>query len=612
MEIIMQWFYDMRVGKKLIISFLIMACLTGFIGYLGIINMSNMNDLASSMYSRELMGVSHIKDANANLIYIDRASRNLLLASSTEERQKYLERIDKYKKDYVDFFEKARPLFWTEKGKAAISNIAKTWEEYIPVLAQLIELNKKEDISNKRESATLALGLLRDKIDAVDVALDEASNIKEDTAHKFANQILDTYQTSKYTLLGIIFGSILLGIILGIFISRSISKPLNATMIFAESVAKGNLDDTCAVSSRDEVGQLAESLRHMVGKLKEKIEEAFQKSQLAEQQTERAQSAMGEAEQAQKHAESKAEEILAAAKQLESIVEIVTSASEQLSAQIEQSSRGAEEQAHRIGETATSMEEMNATVLEVARNASSAASTADQAKVKAEEGSTVVGQVVKGIEQVQHQSQEMKNDMGNLGKQAEGIGQILNVISDIADQTNLLALNAAIEAARAGEAGRGFAVVADEVRKLAEKTMTATKEVGQAIRGIQDGTKKNIDNVERSATTIEDVTKLANTSGESLRQIVSLAEVTTDQVRSIATASEEQSSASEEINRSIEDVNRVSLETSEAMRQSAQAVGELAHQAQILKTLIADMRSDNGSNPATLPSGKKRLALGRA
>jgi len=303
--------------------------------------------------------------------------------------------------------------------------------------------------------------------------------------------------------------------------------------------------------------------------------------------------------------------ILHSANQLESVVEIVTSASEQLSAQIEQSSHGAEEQAHRIGETATSMEEMNATVLEVAKNASNAASSADQSRKKAEEGSHVVSQLVKGIEDVQNQSYEMKTDMGNLGRQAEGIGQILNVISDIADQTNLLALNAAIEAARAGESGRGFAVVADEVRKLAEKTMTATKEVGDAIRGIQDGTKQHIESVERSGKTIEEVTKLANTSGESLRQIVSLSEVTTDQVRSIATASEEQSSASEEINRSLEDVNRVSQETTDAMRQSAQAVVELANQAQVLKRLIDEMKSDGGTSSNSLPSGRKKLALGR-
>jgi len=181
--------------------------------------------------------------------------------------------------------------------------------------------------------------------------------------------------------------------------------------------------------------------------------------------------------------------------------------------------------------------------------------------------------------------------MTQLGTQAEGIGQIMNVISDIADQTNLLALNAAIEAARAGDAGRGFAVVADEVRKLAEKTMAATKEVGDAISGIQNGARKNQENVERAVTTIEQATTLAGQSGESLQQIVSLVEISTDQVRSIATASEQQSAASEEINHSIEEINRISRETATAMNQSAQAVGELANQAGTLRGLIENMKS---------------------
>jgi methyl-accepting chemotaxis protein len=184
--------------------------------------------------------------------------------------------------------------------------------------------------------------------------------------------------------------------------------------------------------------------------------------------------------------------------------------------------------------------------------------------------------------------------MTRLGAQADAIGRIMNVISDIADQTNLLALNAAIEAARAGEAGRGFAVVADEVRKLAEKTQNATKEVGEAIGGIQEGTRKNVANVDRTVIQIERATGLAGKSGEALGAIVELVDLSTDQVRSIATASEEQSAASEEINRAIEDISRISYETSDAMRQSAQAVGELAEQAQALSHMIEELKSDAG------------------
>jgi methyl-accepting chemotaxis protein len=236
------------------------------------------------------------------------------------------------------------------------------------------------------------------------------------------------------------------------------------------------------------------------------------------------------------------------------------------------------------------MEEMNATVMEVAKNASMAAESAGKASKKADEGSMVVRQVVAGINEVQQKALGLKADMTALGEQAQGIGAIMNVISDIADQTNLLALNAAIEAARAGDAGRGFAVVADEVRKLAEKTMVATKEVGDAIHAVQTGTGKNIENVDLAVRKINDVTGLAGKSGDVLDEIVSLVDVTTDQVRSIATATEEQSAASEEISGSIGGINGICDETATSARQSAAAVAELADQTKSLGNLIDKMR----------------------
>jgi methyl-accepting chemotaxis protein len=258
---------------------------------------------------------------------------------------------------------------------------------------------------------------------------------------------------------------------------------------------------------------------------------------------------------------------------------------------VEQSSRGAEMQTQRVEETSTAMGQMTATVLEVAQSASRAAQSSDVAREKARDGSGVVGQAVAAIGAVQDRALVLKDNMSALGRKSEDIGRIMNVISDIADQTNLLALNAAIEAARAGDAGRGFAVVADEVRKLAEKTMTATREVGEAIRGIQDGARETVGEVERTVEDIEAATGLARSSGLVLEDIVRLVVEATDQVRSIATASEEQSAASEEISRSVEEVNVISRETSEAMNQSARAVGELAEQALSLRTLIGELKA---------------------
>jgi len=375
-------------------------------------------------------------------------------------------------------------------------------------------------------------------------------------------------------------------------LDKIVVRPLRQLQTYAADVAKGDLDSVLALKLRNEIGSLADNLRAMVGSLKGKIAEADEKSQRAQEESERAAKATEAAEAARAAAErARAEGMLQAASKLEGVVETVTTASEELSAQVEQASHGAEQQTARVGETATAMEEMNVTVLEVARNAGQAAESAKSARGRAESGADVVARVVQEISRIQTTAMELKTEMSTLGAQAESTGQILGVISDIADQTNLLALNAAIEAARAGEAGRGFAVVADEVRKLAEKTMSATKEVGDAIRDIQTGTRKNVGNVEQVVGMIDAATELAGTSGEALREIVGLVDSTAEQVQSIATAAEEQSSTSEEINHSIEDVNRISAETSVAMQQSTTAVNEMARQAQVLRELIVSMKS---------------------
>jgi len=333
-----------------------------------------------------------------------------------------------------------------------------------------------------------------------------------------------------------------------------------------------------------------QAMQAMVTTLKGKIAEADEKTLVAEARENDARMAMAAADEARGRAEAANASMREAARKLEDVVRVVSGASEELAAQIEHSDRGAEEQSRRVAETATSMEEMNASVLEVARNAATAASSSEEVRAKAEAGADIVNNVVREISQVQQQSMGLKRDMEDLGRQAEAIGQIMDVISDIADQTNLLALNAAIEAARAGDAGRGFAVVADEVRKLAEKTMQATSEVGASIKGIQLGARKNMDNVDRSVQAIEETTRLAQGSGASLKEIVLLVDATTDQVRGIATASEQQSAASEEINRAVEQVSTISGETAQAMREAAGAVTELAGQISVLRGLVDDLK----------------------
>jgi len=605
---------NMRIGVRLIVSFIVVAILAAAVGVIGYVSLSSTQGSLDRIAKIYLPSIEALAQVRYNMRNVIVAQRTLMIPGlPQEERNNQYANIDVARKLYREGFDRFEALPHSNEGKAA-------WDQFKSLNAQATSLNTKgfellkeweKDTSNKQvyqdalDNLIKGVKINREQFDALGKIID-LNKLASDNERALADKEVGA-NIRNMTIVASL--TPILAFVLGMLMTRSISRPLGQVVNFSDSVASGKLDEKLDVYQKDELGQVSDSLRAMVKTLNEKINEANEKSRVAAEESEKAQIATREAEAAKEQAErAKAEGMLHAANQLEGVVEIVTSASEELSAQIEQSSRGSEEQTRRVDETATAMEEMNATVLEVAKSASNAAQTADEAKTKAEDGSKVVGLVVKGIKDVQHQSQEMKTDMGTLGKQAEGIGQIMNVISDIADQTNLLALNAAIEAARAGEAGRGFAVVADEVRKLAEKTMTATKEVGDAIRGIQDGTRKNIENVERSARTIEEATGLAVKSGEALVEIVSLVESTSDQVRSIATASEQQSSASEEINHSIEDVSRISSETSDAMRQSAQAVGELANQAQILKNLIEDMQAAGGGGQKVLSSGKKALS----
>ncbi|MFR8275455.1 MAG: methyl-accepting chemotaxis protein [Desulfovibrio fairfieldensis] len=402
----------------------------------------------------------------------------------------------------------------------------------------------------------------------------------------------DNEVSSAITLIYTVSSAALLaGLLIGLVLTRGITVPVGRALRFARAVAEGRLDQRLGLRRKDEIGQLSVALDSMVDALNEKISEAERQSHEAEEQSRNAQAAMRQAEAAGKSAQAKTEAMLAAADKLEAMGNVLSSASTQLSAQIEQADKGAAESAQRLSEAAAAINEMDATVQDVARNAGAAESASGETREKAEAGAGIVEKAVQSIEEVHRMSITIKDDMAQLSEHAQAITQIMNVISDIADQTNLLALNAAIEAARAGEAGRGFAVVADEVRKLAEKTMASTHDVSSAIKAIQESTAKSMEAVDGAVNQIGQATGLANDSGRALQEIVATVESTADQVHAIAAASEEQSATSQEINQSIVLVNDRARETAVVMTEAAKAVEELASQAQGLTRLIQELKN---------------------
>jgi methyl-accepting chemotaxis protein len=262
---------------------------------------------------------------------------------------------------------------------------------------------------------------------------------------------------------------------------------------------------------------------------------------------------------------------------------------------------GMRRQAERSSEVASAVEEMTNTIIENSKNAVATAETAKKARVAAEQGGKVVEETITGMKRIAVVVNKSAETVKALGKSSEQIGEIIGVIDDIADQTNLLALNAAIEAARAGEQGRGFAVVADEVRRLAERTTKATKEIALMIKKIQSETRGAVLSMEEGTRQVGDGIKLADRAGASLHELVEISMKVTDMVSQIAAASEQQSAASGQISKNVEEISNVTNESTIGTQQIAQAAGDLSRLTEGLKHLVENFNISEGAAASSRP-----------
>lgn len=281
--------------------------------------------------------------------------------------------------------------------------------------------------------------------------------------------------------------------------------------------------------------------------------------------------------------------MLQVAGKAQKVAEKVAGASQDLSVRIAQASSGATQQSDTVHHTAAAINQMNASIAEITNSATDAATISQSAMSRAQQGEDLVCKVVGSMRGLENQSRAISVGMEDLRKHADGVGHVINVISDIADQTNLLALNAAIEAARAGDAGRGFAVVADSVRNLAEKTMEATKDVVRVVQSIQNGAKMNADSVDQAVLAINETVGIAESSGKALGEIVSLSRNVAGSVNSIAHAASEQAAVCQTITQTMSNASTIVAETAMAMDSAAQSTDELAHQASILHELVEEL-----------------------
>ncbi len=271
------------------------------------------------------------------------------------------------------------------------------------------------------------------------------------------------------------------------------------------------------------------------------------------------------------------------------------SASNQISASVEEMAAGAGEQTHQTTEVAQAIEQMTRTIIDNTKNASIAADTAKSSGDKAFKGGAVVEDTIQGMMRIAKVVEKSSQTVEALGKSSDEIGEIIQVIDDIADQTNLLALNAAIEAARAGEQGRGFAVVADEVRKLAERTTKATKEIAGMIKQIQKDTVEAVESMKQGKHEVDNGKDMANKAGEVLREIIAEAQKVSDVAALVAAASEEQSASAEEISKNVESISNVTQESAAGSQQIAKSAEDLSNLTSNLENLMSHFKISENS-----------------
>lgn len=540
-------FDNVRIGKKLGIGFGVTVILMIVLCVVTILNSQLTNSLLTRLININMPKINHaiiMKDA---IDSITRSVAALPFATqeiAEEEQNKMLINRGRYK-EAIESLEK---LLETQEEKDLLNRFKEASKSGAVVNDKIIELVKE---GKKQEAQLLYLNETRQTTETLVNAAASIIKNQEDRLEADAKS-LQSYNR-RLLVMALIVGaiSIFIGIFMSIRITKSIKAPVEKAAEQLELMSKGDFAFSIsqnAIGRGDELGIIARAMDALLTNLKNIFNEII------------------------------------------STVHSLTSSATQLSSIAEEMSRAAESSSSRANSVATASEEMSQTVVDIAKNTASIADSAKKAVDTAQQGNSIVERSVGEVREIDETVNESARFVKSLGERSAHIGEIVSVINDIADQTNLLALNAAIEAARAGEQGRGFAVVADEVRKLAERTAQATSEIEDMIKAIQNEVSKAVEIMDSATGKVQSGVELTTQAGDALKAIVKSSDELQVMVQQIASATEEMSATSEEISKEIVDIANASRDTTASSHETAQAAIGLSQIATKLDETIRFFR----------------------
>ena len=568
-----------KIGTKMGVGFGIVLVFLAIIGVSAFINIQKMNKATNEATG---LRVNEVKLA-AQLGNIQNLETSDARAYMLYNESSFLDSFHKHRSQFKDAADKLSGVLTSAQGKAAKDKIIEAEADYASVFEeQVIPAFKAGNMQKVKQLAHGALASA-DK-ESVTACNDMNAIIGKlmDKATEEANGAGKT-AVAVVIVLGLIAAAI--GVMTALTVTKSIVKPISDLVKDAEIVAGGDLTVNVAATGNDEVGQLSTAFGAMIESLRNTVGQVADTSDKVASASESLSSTSEEVGKATQQITETVSQVASGSEEQSKSVQSGAAAMEQLGRAVQEVSQGAQNQVRTVEDAVTMVQQISTAIDQVAALSQTAAGNGEHVKEVALDGGRQVAEAVNGMARIKDATDQVAEMVKHLGDSSQQIGAIVETIDDIAEQTNLLALNAAIEAARAGEHGKGFAVVADEVRKLAERSSKATGEIADLISHIQQMTTQAVEAMDRSRKEVDDGAQVGSKAGEALTHIQDAIASIVSQIEEMSSAAQQMSGSNQQVIKAIENVSAITEETSAAAEEMAASSGEVTQQIEQVAAL---------------------------